>query len=208
VESCSSSVFFPSIEAKVLIETDKQSESKFAEIIQNNSTAFTLISKQLLSITEAIDGFKKSSSPDDEEIDAVENPELNERIRIASESFLNNILQKKFGSRIKWLNEQTESGQSYDFEVLDTFDNSIEYYIECKASMNSDKVFYMTKNEWRFFLEYKSKYQVYFISNALSNPQLTKINNLMEHIINGHVVPFSTKNIRLKAERIIFTILK
>jgi len=194
-------------EAKVLIETEKQSESKLAEIVQNNSTAFNLISKQLFSITEAIDGLKKADRPDDEEIDVVENPELNERIRIASESFLNNILKAKFGTRIKWHNEINESGQSHDFEVLDTLDNSIEYYIECKASMHSDKVLYMTKNEWQFFLDHKSKYQVYFISNALSNPQLTKIDNLMEHINNGHVVPFSTKNIRLKAERIIFTIL-
>lgn len=198
----------PSNEAKLLIETEKPAETKYAEIIQNNSTALNLISKQLLSITEAIDSLKKSDDTEDEEVEITENAELNERIRIASESYLNSILKDKFGSRLNWLNATIESGQNHDFEVIDTLDSSIEYYIECKASMHSDKVFYMTKNEWQFFVENKSKYQVYFISNTLSNPQLTKIDNLMEHIINGQVVPFSTKNIRLKAERIVFTILK
>ncbi len=70
------------------------------------------------------------------------------------------------------------------------------------------KGFSYDKERMVVFLEHKNKYQVYFISNALSNPQSIKIDNLMDHIISGHVIPFSSKNIRLKAERIIFTILK
>ena len=82
----------PSNEEKVVIETDKQIETKYSEIIQNNSTAFNLISKQLLSITEAIDSLNKPvNSEEEEDIEVNENVELNERIRVASESYLNNI---------------------------------------------------------------------------------------------------------------------
>ena len=133
---------------------------------------------------------------------------MNERIRIASESFLHEKLKDKFGDRVKWLNETKESGTSYDFEVIDPIDNSKECFIECKASMHADKVFLMTKSEWQFFLQNKSKYQIFFVSSALTNPQLTKIDNLMDWIVEGKIFPISTKNIKLKADRIVFTIME
>lgn len=195
-------------EVKTTKTEDKKEGVIFSEIIQKNVMAFNLLSKQLLNIAEAIDNLKKVDNSVDEEISITENPELNESIRLASESYLFDKLKDKFGSRVKWLNETQEGGLSHDFEVLDTLDYSIEYYIECKASTSLDKVFYMTKGEWCFFLENKSKYQVYFISNALSKPQFTKIDNLWEWIMVGNIVPWSNKDILLKAERIIFRILK
>lgn len=195
-------------EPKLIIEEEKKNEIDYSDIIQKNATALNLISKQLTNITEAIDSLKKPEAIDDEEIIVTENPELNERIRVASESFLYDKLKEKFGTRVKWLNENAESGQSYDFEVLDTLDNSTEYYIECKASMHQEKAFYMTRSEWLFFIEHTNNYQLYFISNALTNPQLTKIDNLLQWILSGKVMPLSNKNIRLKAERIIFSVIE
>lgn len=195
---------------KEIVENQTNRLSVYEEIIQNNSTAIKLISKQLISITEAIESLKKDENDENdenEEIEITENEQINNKVGKVSENYLNNLLREKFGTRLKWLNENGESGQFYDFEVLDTIDNSTEYFIECKASKNSEKIFYLTKNEWNFFLENKTKYQLYFISNALTDPQLTKIDNLMEHIITKQVVPYSNTNIKLKAERIVFTIL-
>jgi len=187
--------------------TEAKLETIYSEVLEKNTTAFNLISKQLSTITEAIEGLRNTTNENDE-IDVTENAELNERIRVASESFLHNKLKDKFGDRVKWLNETKESGTSYDFEVIDPIDNSKEYFIECKASMYADKVFLMTKSEWLFFLQNKSKYQIFFVSSALTNPQLTKIDNLMDWIIEGKVISISTKNIKLKADRIIFTIME
>lgn len=187
--------------------TEAKLETIYSEVLEKNTTAFNLISKQLSTITEAIEGLRNTTNEDDE-IDVTENAELNERIRVASESFLHNKLKDKFGDRVKWLNETKESGTSYDFEVIDPIDNGKEYFIECKASMYADKVFLMTQSEWLFFLQNKSKYQIFFVSSALTNPQLTKIDNLMDWIIEGKVIPISTKNIKLKADRIIFTIME
>jgi hypothetical protein len=185
---------------------EPKSESVYSDTIQKNTIAFNLISKQLSTITEAIEELRTTNKEEDEDIAITENAELNERIRIASESFLYTKLKEKFGSRIKWLNESKESGSIYDFEVIDTLDNSTEYYIECKASMHADKIFLMTKSEWLFFLQNKSKYQLYFVASALTNPTVTKIENLMEGLTQGKVIPLSTKNMKLKADRIVFTI--
>jgi hypothetical protein len=182
--------------------------SEYEILAKNNAVAINLISKQLQSITESIESLQKSQNQIDNEDDILitENQELNERIRIVSEGFLNEKLFEKFGDKVKWMNKEQESGSSYDFEVSDIFDDNPEFYIECKASMHSEKVFYLTKNEWMFFLQNTSKYQLFFISSALTSPKLIKVGNLLDSILAGRVIPFSNKNIKLKANRIIFTI--
>lgn len=188
-------------EKTILKENDN-----YNQILKQTQTAFNLISKQLSTINDAIDTLKKNEITEDE-VEITENQELNEKIRIASESYLFGKLKEKFGSRVKWVNEQQESGLSYDFEILDTIDNTTEYYIECKASMHPDKVFLLTKKEWSFFMKNKNKYQLYFVSTALTAPQITKVDNLMDWILGEKILPLSTKNIRLKADRIVFTIV-
>lgn len=177
-------------------------------LAKSNAAAINLISKQLQSITEAIESLQKRDNIDHINENAVitENQELNERIRLASEGYLNEKLIEKFGDKVKWMNKEKESGSSYDFEVSDIFDNDLEFYIECKASMHSEKVFYLTKNEWMFFLQNTSKYQLFFISSALTSPKLVKVGNLLDSILAGRVIPFSNMNMKLKADRIIFTI--
>lgn len=185
---------------KATIKIEKVSEENFEEnknpsdyeiLAKNNATAINLISKQLQSITEAITSLQKRNNNDesDENIVIAEDQELNERIRIASEGYLNEKLIEKFGDKVKWMNKDKESGSSYDFEVSDIFDNNPEFYIECKASMHSEKVFYMTKGEWIFFLQNTSKYQLFFISNALTSPNLIKVGNLLDSILSRRVIP-------------------
>lgn len=186
---------------------NNEDENNYDKLFEQTKTAFSLISKQIENLAETINQLKKSENVD-EEIEISESAELNERVRLASESYLYNKLKEKFNSRIKWMNEVAESGASYDFEVLDTLDNSTEYYIECKATMYTDKVFFMTKSGWHFFLQNKSKYQLFLITSALTNPSMTKIENFMEWLVEGKVVPYSDKNVKLKAERILFTIVE
>lgn len=195
------------------IEANSQENQKFKdevfEKIEQNTTAIKLISKQLENIVDEIKELKtdKVDEVEDEEPIVSEIPELNEQVRIASESFLFEKLSAKFGSRIKWLNQAGESGNNHDFEVLDILDDSVEYFIECKGTMYEAKVFYLTKNEWHFFLENSKNYQLYLITNALKSPVLTKIDNFKDWLLRGKVVPYFSKNVRLKAERIPFAIL-
>lgn len=186
---------------------NENSINVFSEQLKQNTTAIKLMSKQLTNITNELIEIKKGQiSDNNEDVTIAENSELNERVRLASEIFLFEKLKLKFGDRLKWLNEKGESGESHDFEVLDMLDNSIEYYVECKGSMYSDKIFYLTKNEWHFFLQNVKNYQLYFVSNALANPTLVKIDNFKDWLMNGKVVPYVSNNIKLKADRIAFTI--
>ena len=186
--------------------------NKLDDKIDKNNSVIGLMSKQLDSINRELSDIKISinnkSENDSKLLSVEENSELNERVRLASESFLNSQLEKKYGERLNWLNKNGESGKSYDFEVLDTLDNSTEYYVECKGSMSHVKVFYMTNSEWSLFLENTKNYQLYFVSNALSNPKVTKIDNLKEWLMTGKVVPYLNNDFGLKAQRIPFTILK
>ena len=116
-------------------------------------------------------------------------------------------LKRNNGDRVKWLNERGESGQDHDFEVID-IDDTIEYYIDCKGTKSSKKTFMMTKNEWRLFLNQTKNYRVFFVSEALSEPKLTKIDNLLDWILKGKAVPYSKKNMKLKLERVVLTILE
>ena len=181
-------------------------EKVFEELYQN-SQQNKLILKKLEHISVDLDQVRSKDS-DDETVTITENVEVNEKVRLASEILLFAKLKQNFGERVKWMNEEKENGNSYDFEVKDSIDNSIEYFIECKASKNSEKVFLMTKYEWLFFLANSKNYQLYFISDALSStPEVTKIDNFMDWLRRGKVVPFSNTNRKLKAERIAFTIL-
>lgn len=197
-------------ESKIIDQGNEVSNDVIVERLEQNTTAIKLISKQLDNLSEELKDLKnnKASENEDEEPIVTENAELNERVRLASESFLFDKLKQKFGERIKWLNEKGESGKSHDFEVLDVLDDTIEYFIECKGSMYSDKIFYLTKHEWHFFLENTKNYQLFFVSNALVSPELTKIDNFKDWLMKGKVVPYASKNIRLKAERIQFAIIE
>lgn len=181
----------------------------FSLSLEKNTEIIKLFSKQLELITQEVQNLKKVTSDelDDQEPIITENSELNEKIRHTSEGFLFEKLRSKYGNKVKWLNVEGESFNNHDFEVFeDTNNNSIEYYIECKGSVHSEKVFYMTKNEWHFFLQNTKNYQLYFVSSVLSSPQLIKIGNLFDWLLSGKVVPFALKNTKLKAERIVFTI--
>ncbi len=187
----------------------KEERLKFEKVIQHNATAITLISKQLAVLSEEIKELRGRNNKElsEDEVQVEENAELNESVRLASERHLYYALRTKFGERVKWLNEAGETGNSHDFEVVDSIDDSIEYYIECKGSIYTEKVFYLTKNEWHLFLSNSKNYQLYFISDAFRNPQITKIDNLMDWLCRGKVVPYAGKNLKVKKERIVFTIL-
>jgi hypothetical protein len=190
--------------------TENRPTEKIAELEQNvsdNNKLLNLISKQVSLIQSGISKQNEIDDFDDENVIVTENKELNEQVRKASETYLFELLQKKFGERIQWINEKGESGESYDFKVFDSIDNSIEYYIECKATIGKEKVFYMTKNEWSLFLKNSTKYQIYFITDALQNPKEIKIDNLMQWILSEKVVPYPIRNRKQKSERIIFTII-
>lgn len=199
------------------VESAKEKENEkimqLEKKIENNSNLLTLISKQITLLQDDIksyrvNDFDEDEDDDDENVIIKENTDLNEQIRSQSEYFLFELLKNKYGDRLKWLNKDGESGESIDFKVVDEFDGEIEFYIECKATSTDEKVFLLTNKEWDIFLKNPYKYIVYFIYNALKAPKIIKIDNLLDWILKGKIVPYPLRNRKVKAERILFTIME
>lgn len=133
--------------------------------------------------------------------------EYSESIRQRSETFLYKILCEKYGSdKVNWLNKEKESYKPYDFELLDEKDN-VYQYIECKGTVGTKPTFYLTHIEWEFFIKNSSFYQVYRVFNLDSDCNYFCIENLLNNLMTGKVVPYLTKPEILKENRVFLTLI-
>lgn len=184
-------------------ENDKTKEIQ--DLTLNNASALQLIAKHLQDISSDIT-LRNCERLIDEKNEFIENEELNEEIRQTSEKLIYDLLNNRYPERVIWLNENGESFNDCDFHVKDV-NGTIEYFIECKATKNKERQFLMTPKEWSLFLENTKNYQIYFISEVLSEPQIIKVDNLLDWILKGKIVPYTLNNLPLKAERIVLTII-
>jgi uncharacterized protein with von Willebrand factor type A (vWA) domain len=188
-------------------EIDNQSQKNITEEkTENTNEATNLILQTLVQeIKEIRDEIKKLKTDSDVIPEIVEDTELNERIRLISEKYLFEVLKSKYPNRVKWINENGETGSNHDFEILED-DGSVEYYIECKGTAKKKTTFYVTKNEWNLFLNNTKNYQIYFIQNVLGSPTHIFINNLLDWLLKGKIVPYLKTRDIIKEERVFLTI--
>jgi hypothetical protein len=189
------------------IKDDKYSVQDIGKSVENHSKMLHLLSDQIKILTNESQSNKKVFE-NPELLGIREDEELNEEIRVKSEKLIFTKLKKSYPKdRIRWFNKDGESNSSCDFTIINK-DESIEYYIECKASKNNIRYFLMTKSEWDLFRQNKYNYQVYFVAKALTDqPEIIKIDNLLEWMLCGKVVPYSNNYITLKPERIVLSIV-
>lgn len=131
--------------------------------------------------------------------------EYSEQIRLISESYIYNILCEKYGkSSVKWLNQVSESNYPYDFQILD----SANKFIEVKGTIHEKPTFYLTANEWNFFLENREHYEVYRVTNCHDDKQIEYLHipNLLSSLLSKEIVPYLLAPEILKEERVHLTI--
>jgi hypothetical protein len=188
-----------------IIVTEPEMEKILENKVPNseNSDAFNVIMQEITNIQAQLIELKKIKNVIPE-ID--EDTEHNEKIRKASEEYLFEILKKKYPDRVKWLNENGECYANHDFEILDLDNGSIEYYIECKGTVSNKLTFYLTKNEWRLFLNHTKNYQIYFVKNSLGKPSHIFIDNLLDWLLKGKLVPYLKEMDIIKEERVFLTL--
>jgi hypothetical protein len=136
-------------------------------------------------------------------------------IKEKSEAYLFNHLKKSYPFQIvKWLNynEHTEqfeeSWKNHDFEILNK-NGTVLHYIDCKGTPQQKKTFYLTSNEWEFFLDCvqnKKSYQIYRIFNTEGNPNFVHIDDLWQWIETGRVVPYLLAEETIKGGRVFLTL--
>jgi len=130
-----------------------------------------------------------------------------------SEKYLFEILKDRFPSlRVISLNINgeghfTESYKNHDFEIINN-DGIVINYIDCKGTPNIKRTFYMSENEWEFFLANTDNYQIYRVFNVENNKDVIVIENLMEWITKGKVVPYLEETETINRGRVFLTLKK
>lgn len=139
--------------------------------------------------------------------------EYHNEIKEKSERYLFNFLKSEF-SYVNWLNYDDtndcfeESWGHHDFEILDD-NNEVINYIDCKGTPQYKNTFYLTNNEWDFFLECSERgvnYQIYRVYNVMGTPNHTLIDNLWKWLEEGKVVPYLSATETIKGGRVFLTI--
>lgn len=167
--------------------------------VLKNTKSLEIISTQLSNIVNLLSAKQENQ----EEVEIIEDEEHNKNIGKLAEQYLyNELLKNKWD--IIWLNEKNESGKPYDFEI--TTDKG-KFYYECKGTIGNGNEFLLTKSEWLFYLENRGSYRLCFVRNVKSQPTYIRFLDLIDDIKEGKIIPCSSKNIKLKADRIIFQVL-
>jgi hypothetical protein len=173
--------------------------------VEENTKSLQLITSQLDSIVRQVSFIGKEKTSDENEFETIEDEERNRVIGYQCEKHINSIFLKNNWEKVDWLNENSEQGKPYDFEVTV---NGINYFIECKGSTSNSKEFFLTKNEWLFYLANRKNYRLYFVSEINStNPIVHRIEDLLKDMEEGKLIPCSSVNRKVKADRILFQIL-
>jgi hypothetical protein len=200
-----------------IIEVVKEDEIIEEEIIQNdiepielkkqveeNTKSLQLITSQLDSIVKQISFIGKEKTNNEDEFEANEDEERNRIIGYQCEKHLFTQYLKKNWKDTNWLNELEEQSKPYDFEIII---KDVKYYIECKGSVSNTEEFFLTKNEWQFYLQNRNNYRLYFVSDINSqNPTIHRIEDLLKDMEEGKLIPCSSVNRKVKADRILFQI--
>lgn len=172
-------------------------------LIVNNSTEINEIVEENRRLKEQLEILKSRNGS---VVDSVEDRLRNEKIGRECETYLyNRVLKPIYGDRVIWLNELAESNAPYDFEILNER-GSILYYIECKGTPGSKQTFYLTKNEWEWFVSRSNSYQLFFIRNCSSYPEPLHIDNLWNWLHQGRIAPYVLNDADLRTERIFLTL--
>ena len=103
-----------------------------------------------------------------------------------------------------WVNEESEQYLPYDFKVSNKGE---VFYYECKGTASDNNEFLVTKNEWQFYLENRKNYRLCFVSNVDSQPSYIRFMDLINDIEESKLIPCSSVNKQIKADRIIFQVL-
>lgn len=177
--------------------------SKLEKTIEGNTNAISLIGKQLELIVNQISALKNSDL--NEELEILEDSEFNLKIGRYAESVLNSYLKDVLKLKnCRWNNEIQENYEPYDFKIEDGLNLT---YIECKSSIGFEKNFYLSKNEWNFFLDHKDNYELMFVSEVFKKDQIFNMGNLFQAIIDKKIVPYSIKNRKIKSDLAYFRIV-
>jgi hypothetical protein len=194
------------IEKEIEVDARESVDQEFdiKKQVEVNTQSLKLISTQLDSIVKEISFIRKGKTIDEDEFVVNEDEELNKLIGYECEKFHSNYLKSKW-KQTNWLNEVKEESKPYDFEIV--YDNKT-VYVECKGTITNTNEFFLTLKEWKFYLQNRDNYRLYFIYDIkTAEPKFIRIQDLLTSMEKGELIPCSTKNRKVKAGRILFQVI-
>lgn len=185
-----------------LDEEIEEPQEKVLEAENENLKSQIARMKTQLDDYQSTDGFA-SSNPTTEE-----DKKYFEHIRQESEKYAYEQLVQSYGKEnVKWLNENGESFNSYDYSV---HTNESNLFIDCKGTPGLKKTFYMSLSEWFFFLDCMKqgdKFQIYRVFNVdKNNMHLVIIDDLENWIKEKKIVPSLPATEHIKGGRVFLTL--
>lgn len=97
------------------------------------------------------------------------------------------INQKEKFTEVIWLNKDGESGQPYDFRIVE---NGKSKFIDVKGTPSGTKdIVYLSPNEWVFMFDRGKDYSIYRVYNAGSDARIEIIENPSELLQQGKIFP-------------------
>jgi hypothetical protein len=137
-------------------------------------------------------------------------------IKEKSEAYIFQVLKGLYPNQtVKWLNfnEESktfnESWRDHDFEILDS-DGNVLHYIDCKGTPRQKRTFYLTSNEWDFFINCVQNgwnYQILRVFDMETFANYIQIDDLWNWIEEGRVVPYLTATETIKGGRVFLTLM-
>lgn len=184
------------------------------ETVQTENDEVDELKSEIERLRQVIEGLISVSGRDATDVTTRIDEYLIE-IKEKSEAYLFEILKELYPNHtVKWLNYNEESEnfheswQDHDFEILDS-DGNVLHYIDCKGTPRQKRTFYLTANEWNFFLncvQENGNYQIFRVFDMENSANYVQIDNLWEWIEAGKVVPYLTATETIKGGRVFLTL--
>ncbi|RIA09376.1 von Willebrand factor type A domain-containing protein [Flavobacteriaceae bacterium MAR_2010_72] len=187
-------------------KSSSQEDQSLKQEVANNSLSLKLISEHLQTISSQVSYLSKviTSRDTDEFIESDEDELVNKQTGKHCENVLFDKFKTFKWKDLIWLNENEEQYKPYDFTVLQ---NDVTIFIECKGTRSNSNEFALTKDEWQFYLDNKPNYRLYFVRSMVGQPVVIfKFEDLLGAFENKELLPFSSVNRKVKANRIWFQV--
>ncbi len=105
------------------------------------------------------------------------------KLSAAEVAYIHNLLNKRYGERVRITDHSV-------FEIVLEDQTRPEYFVICKPVNIVVSPFCLTQYEWRLFLNYTKNTQICLVMEEGGQPKCVFIDNLLDWILKGKVVPY------------------
>lgn len=173
------------------ISNEVQHEILKVEIFEEKVKVSDIDFSAIAPVQKAVSDIQSSSVVVDYQI--IENSKVRTDIGRWSEEYIYEYFKSNpvVFTSVNWLNEEGESNQPYDFEVVE---NGVERLIEVKGTPSLDKnLIYLSKKEWQVMIETGKAYSIFRVYGAGSESNYMHRIDDVKSLLNDGSIDFTVE---------------